>query len=203
MLYLLPGMGADASMYSGPWQRLPNVKFVDWPPFVGESTLSELGQRMIDVYGVSADDEIGGTSLGGMVALEMAKQLGQRRVLLLSSALSPREVNPLLRLLSPLTPIAPLGLAKSILGRSRRASAAMLQRADTRFLRAMCRAVIRWDGYAGPTDGLVRIHGNRDWMIRCPASAHHIDNAGHLAVLTHPEESVRLVEKHWLAEHVQ
>ena len=199
MLYLLPGMGADASMYAGPWRRLRGVRCVDWPPYDGEQTLPELAQRMIEAYGVTAADEIGGTSLGGMVALEMVRRLGQSRVLLLSSALSNREINPFLRMFSPLIPIAPFGLAKEIIGRSRRASAAMLRRSDPRFLRKMCRAIIDWDGCPGPPGGVIRIHGDRDWMIRCPPDAHKVTGAGHLAVLTHPEECVRLVEEHWLS----
>ncbi|MCA9052331.1 MAG: alpha/beta hydrolase [Planctomycetaceae bacterium] len=201
MLYLLPGMGADASMYAGPWRRLRDVRCVDWPPYAGERTLSELAQRMIEVYGISPDDEIGGTSLGGMVALELVRRLGQPRVLLLSSAVSRREVNPLLRMLSPLIPIAPFGLAKAIIGRSRRASATMLRRSNPRFLREMCRAVVNWEGCPGPCGGVVRIHGDRDWMIRCPPDAHKVAGAGHLAVLTHAEQCVQLVETHWMPIH--
>lgn len=196
-LVMLPGMGADATMYSGLWQSLPQTRFVDWPPFAGERTLPEVARRVINFYGVTAADDIGGTSLGGMIALEIATLLGLKRVLLVSSALSPREVNPCLRMLSPLTPIAPLKLAQEIIVRSSRPSGTMLRRAHTGFLRAMCIGIVRWGGYSGPTAGLVRIHGGSDWMIRCPPEAHRIPRAGHLAVLTHSQQCVDLVRRHW------
>ena len=81
MLYLLPGMGADSSMYTEPFKALPSVRFVDWPPYRGQRTLPELAASVIASSGITPDDEIGGTSLGGMVALEIACTLGQRRVL--------------------------------------------------------------------------------------------------------------------------
>ena len=206
-LVLLPGMGVDASMYAGPWRTLPNTRFVDWPSYAGERSVGEQAERVIDEYDLTSDQEIGGTSLGGMVALEIARRLGQRRVLLLSSATSPAEIRVWLRMLSPLAPITPFEFGLAILKRLRgtilqrlRASAKFLQRADPKFLRAMCTAIVRWEGCAEPSGGTVRIHGNRDWMIRCPATARKIPGAGHLAVITHAAECVEQVRRWWSGE---
>ena len=197
MLTLFPGMGADSTMYAGPWRSLSGVRYVDWPPYAGERTLGTLAERMIDACRLTPEDEVGGTSLGGMVALEVARRLGQRRVLLLSSANSPRAVPCWLRSAAPLAPIAPFRLACQVIGRTRRASAAMLLRSDPRFLRAMCQAVIRWEGFYQSDVQLVQVHGDRDWVIRCPHDAHVVHGAGHLMVLTHPRECIELVRTNW------
>ena len=72
MIYTLPGMGANSNMYSGPWLDLPNIKYLDWPKYQGEKSLSEVAEKVINENSISQTDFIAGSSLGGMVALEIA-----------------------------------------------------------------------------------------------------------------------------------
>ncbi len=196
MLYLLPGMGVDSRMYRGAWRSLPETMFLDWP-VCPVKTLAELASAVIDQAGIGPDDDVGGTSLGGMVAQEIAQQLGQKRVLMISSAIVRQEINAFLRSLSPLLPIAPVALAKHVLRLAGRPTSAMVADLPPEQLRQMCRAIVSWPGCADLDVQRVRIHGTRDWMIRCPAQAHRIEKAGHLVAITHAEECVRLVRRHW------
>lgn len=80
MTYLLPGMGADGSMFAGPWRTLADAVFVDWPVYRGERTIREVARRVVEEQGIKDGDTVIGASLGGMVACEIADFLKSRSV---------------------------------------------------------------------------------------------------------------------------
>ncbi len=47
MIYLLPGLGATSAMYDGPWMAMDKAKAIDWPVYSGETTLSQVADRII------------------------------------------------------------------------------------------------------------------------------------------------------------
>ena len=75
MFYLLPGMGASKEMYQGAWLKFPGIACINWPRHQGEASLSEVADRLIQEYGITSNDWIDGSSLGGMVAIEIYKKL--------------------------------------------------------------------------------------------------------------------------------
>lgn len=192
---VLPGMGATSEMYRGPWRSLPDSIFCDWPPYDGELTLADTARRVVSSYPIGPADVLIGTSLGGMVALEIASMVGVEKVILVSSAVSPMEVRSLLRLLAPLAEIAPIRFAQVIAGSVHSEKAKMFRNSDPRFLRAMCLAVADWQGAPIPRERIHRIHGERDLVIRCPEDAAVIPGAGHLLAITHAERCVQLVRE--------
>jgi pimeloyl-ACP methyl ester carboxylesterase len=117
MIYTLPGMGANSNMYSGPWLEIQNIKFLDWPIYHGEKTLSEVADRIISENNISQSDSVAGSSLGGMVALEIANKLRVENVFLFGSAVAKTEINPLLRLLSPIAEVTPIKFIQTIAGK--------------------------------------------------------------------------------------
>ena len=193
MIYLLPGMGADHRMYGPEWDSLARTKFLGWPPYRGETTFGEVADRVIAEHGITPRDVVGGSSLGGMIALEVSHRLRNARVVLIGSAVAPTEINGLLRRLAPLATVTPLRLIQALAGRSASTLTSMFADADHDFVRAMCLALPDWPGYTGPQDRLVRIHGANDRVIACPPACHAIPRAGHLLAMTHPEECVSIV----------
>lgn len=195
-LILLPGMGADASLYEGPWRDLPDARFINFPSYGGETTLAQVAGRLIREHGITAEDIPGGSSLGGMIALEIAAELNCSTVCLIGSALSREEVNPLLTAAAPLAELTPWKFAKLIARMSKGRLPKSFAMADTGFLRAMCQALGHWEGIC--LDGLriVRIHGTHDWVIRCPDDAYTIAGGGHAIAWSHAAECVELVRKH-------
>ena len=73
MIYALPGMGADKNMYPGAWQTLADCKFVEWPTYNGEDSIAAIAKRITTEQKIRAGDVLIGSSLGGIVACEMAK----------------------------------------------------------------------------------------------------------------------------------
>ena len=63
-------MGASSAMYNALRHKLDfEVSFINWPPYGGEKTYVEVAQRVVKENNVENGDVIGGSSLGGIVAL--------------------------------------------------------------------------------------------------------------------------------------
>lgn len=98
MIYILPGMGADSGMYSGAWRALPEARFVDWPDYQGEGSLEEVAERIVGQYEIRDGAILVGSSLGGMVACEIARLRSVDQLVLIGSAKKKEEVSDLLSL---------------------------------------------------------------------------------------------------------
>lgn len=185
--FLLPGMGASPEMYRPLKDRLGGrITALPWPPHTGERTLEEMAASIIQVQGIRDGDMVGGASLGGMVALEIAMSINASAVVLLGSALDSGEINPMLLAFSSLARFVPIVLIQSLAGQLQHPVAQMFATSEPAFLRAMCGAIQNWAGYGGSPKKVHRIHGRRDRVIRCPESGSAIiENGGHLIAMYH------------------
>jgi pimeloyl-ACP methyl ester carboxylesterase len=195
MKYLLPGMGATSSMYSGPWLSLSDSHALDWPEYRGETRIADVADRLIDEHGICSSDRIVGSSLGGIVALEIHHRISLRQVILVGSAVVKEEINSLLLAAAPLAKITPLRLIQCLAGKGFNEVSAMFADVDADFVRAMCLDVNRWEGYCGSLEAVSRIHGERDPVIKCPNDAHIITGGGHLIAMTHARECVAIINE--------
>ena len=197
-LIVLPGMGASADMYGEPWRALSGARYIDWPEYRGETSVAQVAERVIREHEVTNKDIPVGSSLGGMVALQMAAALGCSTACLIGSAVRREEINPLLTAVAPLAELTPMKWAQLMAGKSGGTLASDFAQADPQFIKAMCRAVAEWPAVSCGRVRVVRLHGTHDWVIRCPEDTHRIQNGGHLIACTHAEECVSLVRRHVL-----
>ena len=184
--YLLPGMGANPAMYNSLRREVGfEINYIDWPDYRGERTYAEVAKRVIDACGIKDGDIAGGSSLGGMIALEIARQRKLSAVVLLGSAPSPGEVQGLLSLLSPLAGFTPLSLIQILAGKHENIVPRMFAEADPEFVKSMCVYLRSWPGNRNPGAPLYRIHGKKDHVIPCPTEGCEIvPEAGHLLAIT-------------------
>jgi pimeloyl-ACP methyl ester carboxylesterase len=198
---ILPGLGADAAMYAAPEYRLvQGVEFLDWPAHRGESSIGTVARRIIVEHALGPNDLIGGSSLGGMIAAEIATQIQVRKVLLIGSALHPSEVNPALRAFADGAEFIPIPLLQAISGTlsagQQESLLAMFRRADPAFVRVMAKAIFEWKGADAPSGPVSRIHGALDGVIFPPArGAEIIPDGGHLIAMTHPERVAEFIRR--------
>jgi pimeloyl-ACP methyl ester carboxylesterase len=207
-LIMLPGLGADHRLVM-PQRRLPvSLEVPAWiKPRPGES-LAEYGRRMAEIIDISSEFWLAGISFGGMVALEMARHLRPRGVILISSGRSCEAIPSIRRLAGKLTPWIPSGVLRrlhSMPGQARALFgaatpeqaalfAAMLKDTPPEFLRWSICALLRWR--PEPTEvSIFHIHGERDRVIplRRVRPDAIIAGAGHLVSLTHADEINRLI----------
>ncbi|MDR0352040.1 MAG: alpha/beta hydrolase [Opitutaceae bacterium] len=194
-LFILPGMGADDRMYPGPWKTLPRASFINWPAHRGETTIHAIARRIIEEAPIPPDAILIGSSLGGIVACEIAGIQSCRRLILVGSATSPAEINTLLRILHPLAALAPVPFIQMAAGKIPADLTRMFHDSEPAFIHAMCHAIFHWPGLDPRQPRPFRIHGRHDRAIPPPAHADHMLNAGHLVAMTHPDECVRLIRR--------
>lgn len=116
--FLLPGMGANSSMYDSLRPELDfEINFINWPKYRNEKTYSEAATRVIEENGIEDGDIVGGSSLGGMVAVEIARQRKLRAIVIIGSAMSSAEVHGFLSHSAPLSAITPISLIQLLVGK--------------------------------------------------------------------------------------
>jgi pimeloyl-ACP methyl ester carboxylesterase len=85
-VYLISGLGADRRLFKN--VKLPanhEIILVDWHiPSPGD-TLSTCAQHIVKQYDIQDSSIVIGVSLGGMIAVEIAKQVNLFKVILISS----------------------------------------------------------------------------------------------------------------------
>lgn len=195
--YILPGMGASAAMYNALKRKVNfEINFLNWPVYRGEKTYAEVARRVIDDHNINDGDIVGGSSLGGMVALEIADIVNPEAIILLGSAVSSKDVQNLLSLISPLASITPISIVQLLVGKNKNIVSSMFADSDTEFIRAMCQYLNSWRGYRGSLEKVFRLHGKKDLIIPCPSSGCDvIEDAGHLLAITHVEETASFLKK--------
>jgi len=200
-LVLLSGLGTDDRLFAAQKARLPGLLVLPWiAPEDGEALTAYAG-RMAEIARDLSPRWIGGSSFGGMLALEMARRLGPAGVFLIGSCRSPASIAPLLRFAGRAAVHAPSGLwsfAREAAARvgpsifphnpdSRAIAAVTAATVPSSFVRWGARAILRWPGVEDPGVPVHHIHGDADAVM--PISRVRPDRvvagAGHLLAATH------------------
>jgi len=176
-------------MFGPQWRERIRGNYHDWPKWGGETTVREMAETIVERDHIEDGDQIIGTSLGGIVACEIGKLKKLDLVVLIASAKRKEEIQGLLELLHPLAKLAPLQFIKACAGKVPMELAEMFSESDPDFIRAMVRAIFKWDG-VGPDVPLFRIHGTRDHVISSPGTVDCLIEGGHLIVMTHAEQCI-------------
>ena len=203
-LVLVPGLATDARVFHPQSAAFPHLEVPVWREPRRDESLRDYAARL--AAGIRPDGPIvlGGLSIGGMIALEMARHLPVRRVVLIASCRHPRAVNRPLRAAEritrpwptawyrPLLPLAPLvvGRGGSIRREDRRLLGRMAQEVPLDIIRWGARALLQWPGVERLSVPVSHIHGGRDWVI--PARGVSPDVVvpcgSHVLTLSHPRE---------------
>lgn len=206
-LVLLPGLGADPRLFEPQRGAFPALFSPEWLVPRDHESLSSYAARMAAVIRArvpaGAEMVLGGVSFGGMLAAEMSAILRPRTLVLIGSALSPREIAPGMRVAATLGRFVPhaMGERSKKLGRVFIRQLGPMGRKDREFLETMIDAVpfsfLRWAGGAifgwrgaSPACAMVRIHGDKDRIIPLPAAGVDVvlKNAGHVPSVSHADE---------------
>jgi pimeloyl-ACP methyl ester carboxylesterase len=84
-IFLIPGLGADQRSYQHINLLDNKVIHVKWLEPEKQDTLSSYAQKLIDKYEITSGSIVIGNSLGGMLAIEIAKKVELNKVILISS----------------------------------------------------------------------------------------------------------------------
>ncbi len=90
-VFLIPGLGADARIYKNILLTDCKVIPVNWLTPDAIDTLESYAQKIINEYNINNTDVVIGNSLGGMIAMEIAKKVSLSKTILISSIRTVRE----------------------------------------------------------------------------------------------------------------
>lgn len=207
-IYFVSGLGADERIFQ--WLRYDGFRpvHIQWvPPERGEA-IETYAKRLTEQI-EEENPVIVGLSFGGMIAIEIAKQMPTKKVVLLSSVKKTAEVPFYFKLFRalPLHRIVPFKsllwavywLAYWLFGPEnadeKKLLKTILQETDPHFLKWALHKVVVWKNQEVP-ENLVHIHGRRDriFPFRFITADYTIDDSGHLLVMSRAEKVSTLLE---------
>lgn len=202
-VFLITGFALDKRAFD--FMRLPENTFhaLDLIPVLKGESLRDYAKRMAGEIGLAPGDVIGGVSLGGMLALEMAKVVDVSGVVIIASATHPRFIRKRFKMWAPIASSVPDGVIRRIFTLIPRILAlqnmltpegqALLADIMGRFppslLKAFPMMILRWPGCEPPAR-FAHIHSDGDWLIRPngdPSTMSILPGRNHLITVSHPE----------------
>jgi pimeloyl-ACP methyl ester carboxylesterase len=203
-IYLLPGLGADHRLYQPLIDLGLPVIPVDFILPEGHESLQEYARRMAahitTLHGAPLPGSphiIGGVSLGGIIATEVARITQPEHLVLISTVIRSREVPPYFKMFRymPLHRVISADFLRKYAPRERyhgmnpsyrKILDDMRAEADPVFLRWAMNAVVTWRQPAPPAHYL-RLHGTYDLMFPgiMLGARERLPKAGHTMVMTH------------------
>ena len=90
-LILVPGLGADRRLFQEQSAAFGDLILPDWLEPERDDTLASYARRLAVRVDPGTACFVGGCSLGGMIALEMSRNLDAKACFLISSIRSPSE----------------------------------------------------------------------------------------------------------------
>ena len=177
-IFLIAGLGADTRIYNN--IELPenyNVTPIDWIEPHNSDSLVTYAQKLIYQYDIKPKAILIGNSLGGMLAIEIAKKVNPDKVILISSIKTideePRYFKVFRKLpvhkLVPNRMLNSMGfLIELVFGKMNEADAwlfkDMLQKNSPIFLKWAMGAALYWDNKIIPPN-VYHIHGDKDLVF--------------------------------------
>jgi pimeloyl-ACP methyl ester carboxylesterase len=202
-LVFLPGLGADPRLFHHQKRTFKGAFTPIWIEPLKRESLARYARRWAECLKLKKGCVLVGISFGGMVALEMAKWVQPKAVLLVGSCRTPRSVPFYLRFLGgfPGWPVVAKLLARIFprqrgwfLGVEQKDQLDLLMKmffaTPNSFLFWTLEAIRGWAGVETSTCPVHHIHGRKDRLIPCrnvrPDQV--IEEGGHTIILTHPKE---------------
>jgi len=203
-LYLIPGMATDCRVFKGFDLQNYTVHCIEWASYSDLESLGSYAERLLEQVDTTQPFALAGVSMGGMLALEMAKLHQPEFVALISSAESARELPKFYKMARFLpfhklntsfllklylaTPVAMRGVKESA---DRQLYIQMIRDTGVEFMNWQIDNIIGWKGSSqGVTCPIFRIHGAADTVI--PLSENTVydqvaEGRTHKMVINHPE----------------
>ncbi len=206
-LYILSGLGADERVF----QRLDftgfETTFIKWNNPYDKESIEHYSKRLLDQI-TTINPTIIGLSFGGIIAIEIAKQIKTEKVILISSAKTKFEIPFYFRFIGLLGihKFFPTTVLKSsnfmtnyFFGAKtnfdRQLLKQILNDTDPIFLKWAIERITRWTNQA-EINNLFHIHGKHDRIlpnifIKCNLT---IKEGGHLMILNESEQMNKILK---------
>jgi pimeloyl-ACP methyl ester carboxylesterase len=220
-LILLPGLGTDERLFEPQRKAFPDLWVPPWILPKDNEGLADYAARMADIIvgglsqfsrreketvplGPSVEPFVlGGMSMGGMIAYEIARHVKPRALILIASCHTLKGVNGFLRAAGHLWPVVPVGAFKvakfvslpvlrtfgALTPDQRKLCGKMFSEMDSRFMHWAIKAVLDWNPAPLEETPIFHIHGARDQIIpaKYVSADKIIPDGGHMINLSHAD----------------
>lgn len=205
-VYLFSGIGADSSIFMN--LKLPgyHIVYINWIPALPSESIRQYAGRIKSQITVENPDIIG-LSFGGIVAVEVSKQIKIDKMVLISSVKTKYELNRVQYFFMK------LGLYRIIPGplikranflsyryfgaqspNDKKTLTNLLAQTDVPFFRWALKSIAYWDNKV-PPDRTIQIHGTADRVItgRLVHPEFRIKGGGHLMVFNKADTISKII----------
>ena len=208
-VFLIPGLGADSRSYNNIIITGYEVKKVNWIEPVATDTLAIYAQRICKQYDITNGSILIGNSMGGMIAIEIAKQMKIKKVIQVSSIRTIAEEPGNFKLFRaiPLYKLVPAGLINKVgfmirlLFRDLDKQDAwlfqdMLEKSSPTFMKWSFGAILNWGNTVIPPN-VYQIIGDRDEIFPYikQKEAEVIKGGTHLMIFDRADEVNQFIAK--------
>lgn len=206
--YLLSGLGADGTVFQYLDFEGVEVEYMEWLSPLSKETLPAYAKRMTQKI-TTPHPILVGLSFGGMVAMEIAKQIPVKKVILISSAKERKELPWFYRFSAKLKlqKILPYTLIKRtngftywLFGATSAHEKALLKeifrKTPTTFLKWAINAILTWKNTEISTH-ILHIHGDKDRILpyKNVKDTLCITGGGHSMIVNKAHEITPLINK--------
>lgn len=209
-LFLFSGLGADKRVFDFLDLNDYTVHHVEWIKPFPKETMGEYAQRLLPQV-KSGNPILMGVSFGGMIALEIAKLIQTKKIILISSARSSSAIPSyfkfmaklrIQKLMPPSAIKKPNEMLYWLFGVStpehRALLASIMADTDEIFFTWAIETIAKWDNQLAAAE-IVQIHGTKDRILTLQKADYTIKGGGHLMVVTRANE-ISAIIKHVLSE---
>jgi pimeloyl-ACP methyl ester carboxylesterase len=209
-IVFIPGLGADRRLFSLQKSVFKNGLTPQWLKPLPHELLSDYAKRWSKFLHLKPGVCLIGVSFGGMVALEMAKWVKPKAVILIGSCRSSKDVPFILRMAGslPIWPWVGKGFTRIFprvsgwfLGAETQEQSRLLIRmyleTPNDFLNWTVDAIRGWTGVPALRSKVYHIHGDKDHLIpvRNIRPNQMVQGGGHLINLTHSKQVNNFIKK--------
>ncbi|MDR0195053.1 MAG: alpha/beta hydrolase [Myroides sp.] len=206
-VYILSGLGVDKRVFNNFKFDGLDVEYIDWIPPTKKESLSAYAIRLAN-HIQHKEPILIGLSFGGMVAMEIAKIIEVKKVILIASAKNKYELPFYFRIIGKigLNKVIPAKLLKSsnyitnwFFGAQTKEEKLLLKSIlhDTNpiFLKWAINEIINWDNTVEPVN-TIHIHGNSDRIlpISYTKADYCINKGGHFMTINKSKEIEEIIQ---------
>lgn len=198
-LYLIPGLGADRRVFKFLDLSQYSCHHISWiDPLPDESIEHYAGRLVAQIK--STNPILVGVSFGGMIAVEISKQISIEKVILISSARTGRDIPVYLRLFGRLSihkvlPARWLKKANHVLyyffdvkmAEEKRLLSEIIRDTDQKFMKWAIDKIVRWKNNIIPSSAIL-IHGSADRLFPASKADIIIPDGGHFMIVSNAKE---------------
>jgi pimeloyl-ACP methyl ester carboxylesterase len=213
-IYFISGLGADEKVFQYLDLSFSNPVFIKWIPPLPNETLGNYAARLKGQFIHDANPFIIGLSLGGMIAVEIAKSIPSAKIIIVSSAKTKQEIPfywkiflnlPVYKILSPSLIKHSSVIQQYFLGAHSNLCKQYLKEAmrnaDIKFYKWAIEAILTWQNKTVPSN-IVHIHGKKDKLLPYGLVKPDIPVAGggHLMIIENAGKVSVLLKRLFLPE---